>query len=99
MKGGRFTTIRPGSVEGPDGITQAPHIDVTIFARRLLKRLVTRLYCADEPANARDPLLSSIADAAVRDTLLARPQSGDTPTSYRFDIVLQGEGETAFFDL
>lgn len=95
----RFTTIRPGSVTGPDGTAQAPHIEVSIFARGLLKRLVTRIYFADEPANERDPVLTSIADAAVRESLLAQPRNGGTPKSYRFDIVLQGEGETAFFDL
>ena len=93
-----FTTIVPGAVAGADGAVQAPHANLTIFARGLLKRLVTRIYFADRAnENARDPLLSSIADADVRATLIAqRTDRPDGPAVYRFDIVLQGAGETAF---
>jgi protocatechuate 3,4-dioxygenase, alpha subunit len=92
----RFVTIRPGRVPGPAGALQAPHIDVTIFARGLLKQLVTRIYFAGEPSNESDPVLTGIADPAARRTLLAvREGEG----AYRFDVVLQGKGETAFFDL
>ena len=66
--------------------------------------LHTRIYFDGEPANKADPLLSSIEDPAVRGTLLARRAEGSgsqegTPARYRFDIVLQGENETAFLDL
>ena len=73
---------------------QAPHIDVSVFARGLLKRLVTRVYFPDEAeANEADPVLSSIEDPEARATLVARQQDG----ALRFDIRLQGEGETTFF--
>jgi protocatechuate 3,4-dioxygenase, alpha subunit len=93
-----FRTVVPGAVAGADGVVQAPHANLTIFARGLLKRLVTRIYFADHAAeNARDPLLSSIAQAEVRATLIAQRATppGELPV-YRFDVVLQGAGETAF---
>ena len=92
--GGWFlTTLKPGRVPGPDGTLQAPHIDVSVFARGLLNRLVTRIYFADETeANAEDPILASV-EADRRDTLLATPE-GD---GYRFDIILQGQDSTVFF--
>jgi protocatechuate 3,4-dioxygenase alpha subunit len=68
---------------------------VSVFARGLLKRLVTRIYFPDEQeANATDPVLSSIEDQELRRTLIARNE-GD---ALRFDIRLQGEGQTAFFE-
>jgi protocatechuate 3,4-dioxygenase, alpha subunit len=89
-------TVKPGPVRGPDGLLQAPHIDVSVFARGLLKRVVTRIYFADEPdANAADAVLASIADPTVRATLIAQPSDD----GYRFDVRLQGERETAFFDV
>ena len=73
---------------------QAPHIDVSVFARGMLHRCVTRLYFADEAqANAADAVLASVP-AARQDTLLAQPVDGG---GYRFDIVLQGPNETVFF--
>jgi protocatechuate 3,4-dioxygenase alpha subunit len=86
-----FTTIKPGAMrEG-----SAPYLLVTIFARGVLQHLFTRAYFGDEPdANAADPLLGRI-DAARRGTLIAE---SDGPNSYRFDIRLQGEGETVFLD-
>jgi protocatechuate 3,4-dioxygenase alpha subunit len=95
----RVTTTRPGPVPGRGNSLQAPHINVVFFSRGLLIQLHTRIYFADEPANASDPLLSSIEDPAVRGTLLARRAEGSNPAFYRFDIVLQGENETAFLDL
>ena len=95
----RIVTIKPGAVPYDGDSTQAPHIGVIVGARGLLNHLVTRLYFADEPANAGDPLLSSIENLAARGTLIARRQSGGDPPAYRFDIVLQGEGETVFLDL
>jgi protocatechuate 3,4-dioxygenase, alpha subunit len=88
-------TVKPGPVVGPGGVMQAPHIDVSIFARGLLHRCVTRIYFADEEtANAADPILGAVP-AERRETLLARP----TDDGYRFDIRLQGPGETVFFDV
>ena len=91
----RFTTVKPGSVPGPDGRAQAPHVNVGIFARGLLKRLFTRIYFADEAANAGDPILALVPEDA-RATLIARRRDGE-PT-YTFDIHLQGKNETVFFD-
>lgn len=89
-----FVTVKPGRVPGPGGEMQAPHIDVSIFARGLLKRLMTRIYFSDEEdANAADPVLGSIPDAAERDTLIARVEGDEV----RFDIHLQGDDQTAFF--
>ena len=79
---------------GPDGAPQAPHVNLTVFARGLLKQLTTRIYFADEPSNQGDPVLAGIADPAARNSLLA-VRGG---AAYRFDVVLQGKGETAFFD-
>lgn len=91
-----FLTVKPGSVPWTDGRPQAPHIDVSLFARGLLHRLVTRIYFPDEEdANAADPLLNSIEDAAARGTLIARDDGG----VLRFDIRLQGDGETCFFQI
>jgi protocatechuate 3,4-dioxygenase, alpha subunit len=92
----RLMTIKPGPVPGRGNALQAPHIGVAFFARGLLRQLYTRIYFADEPANAADPLLSSIEDDDARQSLIAR--RGDDG-AYRFDIVLQGKGETAFLDL
>ena len=91
----RFATVRPGSVPGRGNALQAPHVVVTVFGRGLLKQLVTRIYFEGEAANETDPVLSSIDDPARRSTLLAKR----TPAGYRFDIRLQGEGETVFFEL
>jgi len=84
-----FETVRPGRVP-----PQAPHILVTVFARGMLNHAVTRLYFADEPANADDPVLNAVP-AARRSTLLAAP----TSHGYRFVIVLQGPRETVFFNV
>ena len=91
-----FATIKPGAVPGPDGTTQAPHINVGIFSRGLLKRLFTRIYFAGDPANASDPILA-LVPADRRETLIAKPDPAK-PGLYRFDIRLQGAGETVFFD-
>jgi protocatechuate 3,4-dioxygenase alpha subunit len=87
-------TVKPGQIPGPGGTTQAPHILVSVFARGLLDRLVTRIYFPDEDeANAADPVLALVPDAAARSTLVATAD-GD---GLRFDIHLQGERETVFF--
>jgi protocatechuate 3,4-dioxygenase, alpha subunit len=93
---GRFAirTLKPGALPTPDGEVEAPHLDVTVFARGLLRHLVTRLYFPDEPqANDADPVLRSL-DVADRDALTAVP---DGMGRLRFDIRLQGDGETPFF--
>jgi protocatechuate 3,4-dioxygenase, alpha subunit len=91
-----FVTVKPGAVAGPGGKLQAPHINVGVFARGMLKRLFTRLYFAGEPANATDPILA-LVPAERRATLLAKPDPAK-PGSWRFDIHLQGPHETVFFD-
>jgi protocatechuate 3,4-dioxygenase, alpha subunit len=95
-----FETIKPGAVpfDAERQQRQAPHIAVTVFARGLLNHLVTRLYFADEPTNAQDPILQRVPDSR-RATLLARRESRGEQVVYRFDIVLQGAGETAFFNV
>jgi protocatechuate 3,4-dioxygenase alpha subunit len=90
-----FKTVVPGRVAGPDGKLQAPHLAVGVLARGVLTRLVTRLYFEDEPSNAEDPILA-LVPAERRSTLLAKRLG---PDRYRFDIKLQGEGETVFFDV
>jgi protocatechuate 3,4-dioxygenase alpha subunit len=94
---GRYAirTVKPGQVRSVGGALQAPHIEVIFFARGLLKRLLTRIYFADEPAsNARDPLFAML-DPRARTTLVATPNED----GYRFDIRMQGDHETAFFDV
>jgi protocatechuate 3,4-dioxygenase alpha subunit len=88
-----FVTVKPGTVPAADGRLQAPHLVVGVFARGILKRLATRLYFPDEEeANAADPVLSELSDAE-RATLVASPENG----GLRFDIHLQGDGQTTFF--
>jgi protocatechuate 3,4-dioxygenase alpha subunit len=95
----RIVTLRPGALPAPDGGTEAPHLDVSVFARGLLDRVVTRIYFADETeANAADPVLSAITDPDRRATLIATPDPGQTGV-FRFDIRLQGGRETVFFDV
>jgi protocatechuate 3,4-dioxygenase alpha subunit len=90
-----FVTVKPGSVPYPDGRIQAPHIDVSVFARGLLKRVVTRVYFPNErDANESDPVLSKV-EPERRAALVARAENG----ALRFDIRLQGDRETPFFDL
>lgn len=91
----RFNTIKPGPVPGPGNTLQAPHVNVTVLARGMLKHLVTRLYFEGEKLNADDPVLARVNEPERRDTLIAR-RKGD---KYVFDIVLQGDNETVFFDV
>lgn len=91
----RFRTVRPGSI----GDGHAPHIAVGVFGRGLLKRLVTRAYFEGDAANAGDEILA-LVPAQRRDTLVARRVGEeDGAAVWRFDIVLQGEAETVFFDI
>ena len=93
-----FETVKPGPVPFDAERRQAPHICVTVFARGLLNHAVTRLYFADEPDNANDPVLQYVPDDR-RATLLARPELVGTTVVYHFDIILQGTNETVFFNL
>jgi protocatechuate 3,4-dioxygenase, alpha subunit len=91
----RFATVKPGPVPHPAGGMQAPHINVSVFARGLLKRVVTRIYFPDErEANETDAVLSTV-EPGRRSALVAREADG----TLRFDIHLQGERETPFFDV
>ncbi|MGY1810417.1 protocatechuate 3,4-dioxygenase subunit alpha [Blastococcus sp. SYSU D00669] len=86
-------TLKPGRVPDGEGGLQAPHVDVSVFARGLLDRVVTRIYFADEAeANAEDVVLRGLPEERRR-TLVAEP-TGD---GYRFDVHLQGDDETVFF--
>jgi len=93
----RFVTIKPGSVPGPDGKLQAPHIAVSVFMRGLLRRLVTRIYFPDDPANDQDFALL-LVEASRRETLIANPVPGRTG-ALEWNVILQGSDETAFFDI
>lgn len=96
----RFDTVKPGQVSTPGGGLQAPHVNLWLVARGINIGLNTRLYFEDEAdANAADPLLTLIGQPDRRETLIARrTDERDTPV-YRFDIRLQGEGETVFLDI
>ena len=92
-----FETVRPGRVAGNDGGLQAPHLEISVFARGVLNRLVTRAYFDGDPANLEDPILS-LVPTERRATLMAHEDSrkaGD----WRFEIRLCGEDETVFFDV
>jgi len=91
-----FETIKPGRVIAPDGRLQAPHLNVGVFGRGLLKRLVTRIYFAGDTANASDPVLGLVPER-LRRMLMAQPDG--KPQSWRMDIHLCGEAETVFFDV
>lgn len=95
-----FNTIKPGSVPGRKGTTQAPHIALIIFARGINIGLNTRVYFEDEAeANAQDPVLKGIEWAPRRQTLIAKREERDGEVVYRFDIRIQGEDETVFLDI
>jgi protocatechuate 3,4-dioxygenase, alpha subunit len=102
----RFTTIKPGQVPAPEtsgkaarawAPLQAPHINVSVCTRGLLRRLVTRMYFPDEAANAADFALLRL-DPPRRSTLIAK-RSANSPPKFEWDIVLQGPNETVFFDI
>jgi len=101
-----FETIKPGRVPGNGGTLQAPHLNVSVFARGIMKRLATRIYFAGDPANDECPILA-LVPAERRATLMARSTcksaSGSTdscdPKLWRFDVRLCGEDETVFFDV
>jgi len=92
-----FQTIKPGRVPGPSGLPQAPHINVSVFGRGLLKRLPTRLYFGGDPANAIDSVLLLVPEDR-RATLLAQPDP-NRQNGWQMDIHLCGPRETVFFDV
>ena len=91
-----FETIRPGCVPGSGSTVQAPHVNVSILGRGILKRLSTRVYFAGEPANAADPILALVPENR-RATLFAQPDPARN-SNWIFEVHLRGEGETVFFD-
>jgi len=90
-----FTTVKPGAVPGPDGKMQAPHMAVSVFARGLQLRLVTRIYFPEEAANADDYVLN-LVEPARRATLIARKTA--LAGALQWNVILQGVDETVFFD-
>lgn len=91
----RFYTVKPGPVQGLRNAPQAPHINISILGRGILKRIATRFYFEDEPANDYDPVLNLVPEER-RASLIARRV--DDRAAYRMDIFLQGENETVFFE-
>lgn len=92
-------TVKPSVVRNAAGVPMAPHINVSLFARGINIHLQTRLYFDDEAAaNAVDPVLNLIEQPQRRETLIAKRCEVDGKPAYRFDIRIQGEGETVFFD-
>ena len=91
-----MTTIKPGRVPGPGGVLQAPHLNVAILMRGLLRHLVTRLYFPDEPSNEEDPILR-LVEPGRRATLIAKSTPA-RPGTLEWTVVTAGENETVFFD-
>ena len=95
-----FETVKPGPAPYGDGRMQAPHVDLLLFARGINIHLHTRMYFADEAdANAKDPVLAAIAGPELRATLVAGQEPRGGETVYRFEVRLQGDRETVFFDV
>ena len=92
----RFRTVKPGPAHSSTAAAQAPHINVSIFMRGLLDRLVTRIYFSDDESNRRDEVLK-LVDPARRPTLLAQPDFSESST-YVWNVILQGSDETVFFE-
>ncbi len=95
----RFRTIMPGRRSDNAAGTRLPHIDMTVLASGIMRRLTTTLFFTDDP-DSEDPVLSSVPSVELRRRLLARraPELDDDGTqAYRFDVITQGEGETPFF--
>jgi protocatechuate 3,4-dioxygenase, alpha subunit len=92
-----FETVKPGRVAGAGDVLQAPHLNVAIFARGMLKQLHTRIYFGGDPANSEDPVIGLVPPPR-RETLMAQPDIS-RPGVWRFDIHLQGDQETVFFDV
>ena len=96
----RFDTVKPGAVEGRNGRLMAPHVNLWIVARGINIGLSTRMYFSDETdANSKDPVLNLIEWEVRRKTLIGQREQRGNQVVYTFDIRLQGEGETVFFDI
>jgi protocatechuate 3,4-dioxygenase alpha subunit len=93
-----FDTIKPGPVPGPNGKMQAPHIIFCIYSRGMLRQVYTRMYFPDEAANTSDAILMMVPTER-RQTLIARKEAGKGAPAYRFDVRMQGDNETVFFDI
>jgi protocatechuate 3,4-dioxygenase alpha subunit len=93
-----FITIKPGMVPGPSQKSQAPHILLAVYARGMTRQAQTRIYFSDESSNASDPILA-LVPAERRPTLIAERIAKDKDAVYRFDVHLQGNNETVFFDI
>ena len=95
-----FDTIKPGPVMGRNGRMMAPHINLWLVARGINIGLNTRIYFSDEDAaNAADPVINLVEWERRRETLIARRSEADGKIVYRFDVQIQGENETVFFDI
>lgn len=95
-----FDTVKPGAVMGRHGAMMAPHLNLWIVARGINIGLNTRMYFSDEvDANAIDPVINLIEWQSRRATLIAQRSEKEGQIVYRFEIVLQGENETVFFDI
>lgn len=92
----RFRTVKPGPVPSSTAALQAPHLSVSIFMRGLLDRLVTRIYFSDEESNRTDEVLK-LVDPARSPTLLAQADFSE-PSTYVWNVILQGKDETVFFE-
>jgi protocatechuate 3,4-dioxygenase alpha subunit len=92
-----FETVKPGAVPGPNGAPQAPHIGVIVLSRGMLRHVYTRIYFSDEK-NDPDSILAAVP-AERRSTLIAKRAEHNGHAVYTFDIRLQGDGETVFFDI
>jgi len=91
----RLTSIKPGTMPGPNGTVQAPHLEVRVFMRGLLLHLTTRVYFPGEAANATDPILSLVPEAR-RGTIIAKKMADGV---LHWDVLMQGDDETVFFDI
>jgi len=95
-----FETVKPGATKLADGRAEAPFVTLLLFARGMNIHLHTRMYFADEEAaNAADPTLKAVAEPHLQKTLVSLKSARDGQTVHRIDIVLQGAGETVFFDV
>lgn len=94
----RFETLKPGLVPDAEGAFQAPHISLIVQGRGMLTAVFTRIYFSDEEEANRDDLVLRGVPESRRHTLVATLQEGSAPPTYRFDLHMQGEDETVFFD-
>jgi protocatechuate 3,4-dioxygenase alpha subunit len=94
----RIETVKPGRVVGSDAKPQAPHLNVTVFARGMPNHAYTRIYFSDESAANETDMVLGLVDAGRRGTLIADREETPGGPVYHFDVNLQGDNETVFFD-